>query len=118
MRKRYGLIISGSIVFGMPYLFSAFGGLSSLGSNDTTGVALLLPVIGPFIVAGQSDFHGLEGFVSGLLLISGLVQTTGAALLIAGLAGSKKVLVRNDIAKVVRPEFFVGPRSVGMKLTF
>ncbi len=124
-RSRKGLAIAGGAVFGVFYLMSVGIGAQSLKYDEAPYGAFFVPVLGPFIVAAAGDFGGsdsLGSFVNtvtvGSFVLIGLAQTAGAAMLLTGILQKKKVLVRNDIAKVVQPEFFVGPRSVGMKFSF
>jgi hypothetical protein len=110
---RKGFVIAGSIVFGVFYLGPVYlAALSSISDNVPYG-ALFVPVIGPFIVAGTADSSSAY-----LYVFDGLIQAGGGAMLLAGLFAKKKVLVRDDLAQGIRPEFFVGPRSIGMKVTF
>ncbi|MDI3281876.1 hypothetical protein [Polyangium sp. 15x6] len=114
-RIRKGLVIGGSVVFGTFYLFSA-AGAAAAESTRTPWAALYVPVIGPFIVAGAGNFSGSDNYARPLFIFDGLVQAGGVAMLVAGIVAKQKVLVREDLA--AGPEFFVGPRSVGMKMSF
>ena len=118
MRK--GLVISGAIIFGFFYLTSAYVGVNKIDSDRAPYGAMLVPVIGPFIVAGAGNFSSSGGIFSesGFLILDGLIQAGGGAMLLAGIFSKKKVLVRQDAAQVVKPEVIVGPGSLGMKLTF
>ncbi len=94
-RTRTGLVIGGSIMFGLLYGFTAFGASES---TDPDTNWLYAPVIGPFIYASTLDGE-LAGIGRFFLYVDGLIQAGGAAMLIVGLVG-KTELVRNDIAKV------------------
>jgi hypothetical protein len=124
-RPRTGLIIAGSIVFSVFYVVSAATGAQSLGYDEAPYGAMFVPVLGPFIVAAAGDFGGsgssgefVESFATASFALIGLMQAGGAAMLFGGIFAKKKVLARQDAARVVRPDVFVGPGSIGMKLTF
>ena len=97
---RTGLIIGGAITFGLMYL------LPAVPAAMTRDKSLVVPIAGPFIQLGHLDFTpGIEdrGFTSGaavLLVIDGVAQAAGAAMLLAGLTTKRDVLVRNDVAGV------------------
>ncbi len=111
-RVRNGLVITGSIFFGLSYFVSLLLTVDKFDSNRAPYGALIVPVLGPLIVAGNIDQN------EGLYVFDSLVQAGGAAMVLAGIFAKKKVFVRQDIVHVVRPEFLVGPGSIGMKLTF
>jgi hypothetical protein len=83
--------------------------------------SVYIPVIGPFTAIDTTVSSGLSGigdaFVNMLLVISGVGQLTGVGLFIGGMARQKTVLVRNDVA-AFKPEFTVGPGTVGMRMKF
>ncbi len=78
--------------------------LPAIPAAGTRDKSLLVPIAGPFIELGRLDFSpSIEdrGFAAGaavLLVIDGLAQTAGAAMLLAGLTTKREVLVRNDVA--------------------
>jgi hypothetical protein len=108
-RTRKGLVISGSIIFGVPYLLSMSVAASSHYQADRW---LYAPVIGPFAnLATRSDDCNPNGGQSGssttvtctsdsgarfFLMMDGLMQTAGATLFILGLALPQTLLVRDD----------------------
>ncbi|HEX4405337.1 MAG TPA: hypothetical protein VH560_10945 [Polyangia bacterium] len=109
-RVRKGEIISGAILFGVPYIISSW--TASLGADlsSTTGESnpagwLYLPVLGPFIEISKSDSAAANEF----LVIDGLCQGIGAALFFHGLLSPRPILVRNDLALNV----MVTPAPVG-----
>jgi hypothetical protein len=114
------LVIPGAIIFGMSYFGSVAIGTLYIDSNAGPFGALFVPVIGPFIVAGAADLagSGLLGSAESNYVLVGLIQAGSGAMLLAGIFAKKTYLVREGVAHVVRPEFFVGPGSVGMKVTF
>lgn len=111
-RPKKGLVVSGAIIFGVPYVFSASVAASSRYSPDHW---LYLPIFGPFAALGArgsqcstttipvspgvtdttqscSDDSGARFF----LMLDGLMQTAGATMLILGLALPTRLLVRDD----------------------
>lgn len=109
-RTRTGLVIGGSIVFGVFYGFALAGARPS--NSDTH--LLYVPVIGPVLYGNTLD-GAWAGVARFFLWIDAFAQAGGAAMLIVGLI-PKTELVRNDIATVhVRP--LVGPHANGLALT-
>jgi hypothetical protein len=108
-RVRKGLVVSGPIILGVPYLLSMSVAASSKYEPDRW---LYAPVFGPFInLATRSDDcnpNGLSGSTSSsvvcagdsstrfFLMLDGLMQTAGATMLILGLALPQTLLVRDD----------------------
>ncbi|NUO49486.1 MAG: hypothetical protein HOV80_11585 [Polyangiaceae bacterium] len=54
---------------------------------------LFIPLAGPFIAVKTADANGTG---SAILIMNGVAQVTGAALVISGLVATKKELVRDD----------------------
>jgi len=110
---RRGPIIAGVITLSVPYAIG-FSVASALNFEDTTGW-LLVPVLGPWITLATRDDIcdpgstrcGDDRAIRSLLVLDGLIQGTGAALLVWGLTSTTKRLVRQDVA------LEVGPRRVG-----
>jgi len=111
-RPRKGLVVSGPIIFGIPYVLSASVGASSRFDPDRW---LYVPVVGPFADLGargsqctRNTFVVSAGVTnttenciddSGarfFLMLDGLMQTAGATMLILGLALPSHLLVRDD----------------------
>jgi len=125
-RMRKGLIIGGAVTFGVFYLISALVGAATIDCNSLTsgsacggGGVLLIPAAGPFIAIGTMK---ADGGGAALLVLDGVAQAGGLAMLILGIAVPKSVLVRNDIATgkkitVGSIEPVLGPQS-GLKITF
>jgi hypothetical protein len=135
-RVRKGLVVSGPIIFGVPYLLSMSVAASSQYEPDRW---LYAPVFGPFVdLATRSDqcnpnvpSTGSTNTVvcagdSGarfFLMLDGLMQTAGATMLILGLALPQHLLVRDDapytgqnrshFAWAVRP-YSVGRSAYGL----
>ena len=95
-RTRTGLVVGGSIMFGLMYGFTVFGASET---DQSEAKWLYLPVVGPFIYASTLPDNELGGIGRFFLYVDGLVQAGGATMLIVGLIG-KTELVRNDIAKI------------------
>jgi hypothetical protein len=116
-RARKGEIISGAILFGVPYLYSTF--IAALGDDisSSTGGSnpvgwLYLPVLGPFIEISKSD----SAAVNEVLVLDGLAQGIGAALFFHGLLYPRPILVRNDLALLSVTPAPVGKDGTGMML--
>jgi hypothetical protein len=110
---RRGPIIAGIIVLAVPYAIG-FSVASALDFQDTTAW-LLVPVVGPWLtLATREDvcdpgatYCDDDRAIRTLLVLDGLVQGTGAALLVWGMTSTTKRLVRQDMA------LQIGPRRVG-----
>lgn len=129
-RARKGLIVSGSIIFGIPYLLSMSVAASSRHQPDRW---LYAPVVGPFInLATRADDCNPNGTSSGVsttvtctgdsgvrffLMMDGLMQTAGATLFVLGLALPQTLLVRDDAPYVGKKgsqfAWTVSPYAVG-----
>lgn len=99
-----GPIIGGSILFGTMYAFSAFAGLVGEvsrsfvydGPRDTTSYgSLFIPAVGPFMQLGRSSSSGAA---SAILLVDGVAQCAGLALLGYGIFSKRTIFVRQDVA--------------------
>jgi hypothetical protein len=122
-------VVSGSIVFGVPYVLSASVAGSSKTDADTW---LYVPLAGPFLdlanrkekcnsvptSPGRTDVYCADD--SGerfFLMTDGLMQIAGATLLIFGLAMPQKMLVRDDAPYTgsTRSHFAwsIAPRTMG-----
>ncbi len=120
-RIRTGLVAGGAAMFGAPYLISvlvaaAGADLQSNSGGTNAAAPLYIPVVGPFITMGNvSDSATADVF----LVIDGLLQATGVALFIYGLAVPKTVLVRNDLGalKNVMATPVIGKNFTGVGLS-
>lgn len=108
-RLRKGPVIAGSIMLGAGYLGSVAAAtqfLANEGDDGSDAWPLFIPIAGPFITLGNLDFNdnewgGLLFVVAGIpLILDGLLQTGGAALLIGGLASPKQIIKRDGSALV------------------
>jgi hypothetical protein len=100
MRKRKGLIVGGAVTFGVLYSLSATGVLLSGGGAK----AVLVPVAGPFIEIANlqstlsgSESSGLRALATTFLVLDGVGQAAGVAMLLVGLTRPTPLLVRNDV---------------------
>lgn len=120
-RVRTGFVVAGSITLGVGYLPALSVAMSSNLSADHW---LFVPAIGPWMdlgarprcQTGNSDTGCLgEALYDILLVWDGIAQTTGAVLLLVGVASPKTVLVRNDMASSSPPRAHVSiaPRPMG-----
>jgi hypothetical protein len=96
-RSRKGLVIAGTVTFTTLYFFTAVAALMDADDGNSEAQALWIPVAGPFIQMSKTD--GTDDSLDVLLALDGLGQGAGLFMLIYGLASTKTVLVRNDIAK-------------------
>jgi len=116
-RVRKGMVISGAIVFGVPYLYSALIAAvgsdiaSSTGESNKVG-ALAVPVLGPFIEMGETG----SSTANFMLAIDGVAQAAGAFMFIYGLTSPRNVLVRNDLAMVTVTPMRFGKDGSGLGL--
>jgi hypothetical protein len=102
---RRGLVIGGGITMGVPWAISV---MAAVGADyDNKSGFLLVPGIGPWLslAAGagkdrpctdtfcNSDRSGLRA----TLVLDGLVQTAGLAMVVAGIAFPHRRLIRDDV---------------------
>jgi hypothetical protein len=107
-RPRKGLVISGAIVFGIPYFLSLSVAASSKYEPDRW---LYAPLVGPFIDLGNrkencvttpsgptrtDTFCQDDSSERFFLMADGLMQAAGATMLIFGFALPQRLLVRDD----------------------
>jgi hypothetical protein len=107
-RPRKGLVVSGSIIFGVPYFLSLSVAASSKYEPDRW---LYAPLFGPFVDLGtrkencQTYNNGNIGSTTTcqddsserfFLMADGLMQVAGATMLVLGLVLPQQLLVRDD----------------------
>lgn len=95
-RPRKGLVIAGSVVFGALYTASAIPGAMSLSEPNALNW-LLVPVAGPIVLSASmfghsGDFAGLSTIFGIILIVDGVGQLAGLAMLTAGLAATEQHL--------------------------
>jgi hypothetical protein len=114
-QRRRGLIIAGSLVTGIPWVFSVTGAVAADFENESG--FLLIPGIGPWLMlaaggaknreCGAEDFSNVcnadKSGMRAVLVLDGITQTAGAIMFIVGMASTKKRLVRSDVLVGVSP---------------
>ncbi len=123
-RRRKGLIITGSILFGISYGISLSVAAGDEYSNPYGWLAL--PVLGPLIASTQlkdcseGDFScDDKGAERGFLMFDTLTQGAGATMLILGLAYTKKVMIQNlAVDFSLRPVVVGNTRKLELAATF
>jgi hypothetical protein len=103
-RARSGLVVGGAVMFGISYVLSVTGAVAGSAGGSTEYNPLYIPVLGPFIALGSThtfeatnDAGTQVGRVFGAigLIFDGLIQVTGASLIIVGVAARRDVVVRD-----------------------
>ena len=89
-RTRTGLVIAGAVTFSVAYA------LPAIAATYSKGKTLAIPIAGPFIDVGRTGFSFDPGAAI-VLVVDGLAQAAGVAMLIAGVVG-KRELVRDEVA--------------------
>jgi hypothetical protein len=103
-RARMGLVVAGAVMLAIPYVLSVTAAVSASAGNDSGYSPLFVPVAGPFIAL--STTHALVGTSDGLqevgrvfgsigLILDGILQVSGASLLLVGLVARHDVVVRD-----------------------
>lgn len=111
-----GLVIAGPIVLGVGWLTSSMVGLlmaaDRLG-DDNGFLAMTVPVVGGLITIGTAKDRHREGAAIGGVM-SFVVQSAGAGMLIGGLAGKRQILRRVGLVPSVR----IGPGGGTLRWQF
>jgi len=94
-RIRTGLVVGGAVTFGVMYLLTVVVAATIHDAGGRSSAGLYVPVAGPFVQMANTSYASLDV----LLAIDGLAQAAGVAMLIAGIAAPKSVLIRNDLGK-------------------
>ena len=117
------LAIPGASLLGGAWLVSVATAATLVGSSSVT--PLFFPIAGPFITIHTADLSlGGEPWPVTALIIDGIAQTTGAALLLAGLVLKQPIWVKDKDPKATAsdspspPEVAVGPGSVSFTWQF
>ena len=105
-RVRKGLVISGAVVFGVLYLYSAF--FAAVGADAGTNKLgwMAVPVLGPFLETTETS----SATAQYVLVLDGLAQAAGVAMTVGALVYPRHLLVRNDLASMT-----VVPMRIGME---
>ena len=114
-RIRKGLVIAGAATFGGAYLLTSLGAAiaTDTSSNGDAYAPLFIPVAGPFITIRTAEANATGSFG---LVMDGLVQTAGLAMLVAGLAAQEEVLVWRGPGYAIRTD--VGPSGASLSASF
>jgi hypothetical protein len=72
--------------------------------------SFLVPVLGPFLALSEA------GKLEPLMLIDGLAQTAGVAMMIAGIAWKQTVVVQHSSARVTLTPARIGVSGNGLAL--
>lgn len=97
-KKRKGVIIGGSALFGAVYIVCA--------SFSSLNKYLLIPIAGPMIAAWQYENGNESGSkdpelsIRFLGTIGTIAQVTGVTMFVVGMAAEKKVWMRQDLAGI------------------
>jgi hypothetical protein len=111
-RPRKGLVIGGSVVFGVLYTATSIPGTIFLIHEPGFWSLLVVPGVGPIIV-GAPMLGGL-GIIVGLpLVLDGLAQLAGLGMIIGGLSAREQKLVPNPM-----PELSVSPNGAQLSWSF
>ena len=102
MQRRIGLGIAGASIFGGTYLITAFIGTFNLNY-------LFIPIVGPAIEGARAQSGDGPVYVG---VLSGLVQASGLAMMIAGFATKSRTLVYRDTQVSLAP--YAGPGGAGL----
>ncbi len=111
------LVVTGSVLFGTTYLASLIGGATVVAgsSSDAKSFApMFAPLVGPFITIGTVSASGAGAL---WLVLDGLAQTAGVAMLVSGMVLEEKYLERvatgqaTALERLAHPQVFVGARS-------
>lgn len=118
-KARTGLIGGGAGLLGGTWFVSLMVGLIGDGANnpgDGGWAALYVPVAGPWIAI---DTLHSDGTGTPFLVLDGVAQLGGAAMIVLGAVLQEKRLVRDDISKsTVTVTPYVSPRGFGLTGTF
>ena len=113
-RMRRGLVIGGAVTLGTMWMLSAL-----VASSDEDATALWAPVVGPWIQ--YANTRERDSGTRFILAVDGIAQVGGAAMLIAGIASQKTVLIRDDLAGLkieARPMIMKNGAGAGIGGTF
>jgi hypothetical protein len=139
---RKGLVVAGAVTAGSLWLLSALIGGAAQGLQDEFGSEdctyngsiyschkedkaywpLVIPLVGPFITIGTVGTNDLEGPGTFMLILDGVAQGGGLAMLIAGVVAKRDVLVWDGMSpgqqgtRISLVPAVVGPNSLGVGL--
>jgi hypothetical protein len=118
-RMRKDIVLTGALVFGIPYALSAAAGLA-----DPESKRMLIPVVGPALQLSvpRKNEHSLASAATApmevfALAMLSVLQCAGAITLIVGLAVEEKVIVRDRAVAVRASPMRLGESGNGVGLT-
>lgn len=115
---RSGFVIAGAVTLGVTWIFGGIvPGIAGTAAGAGEFGVMFVPAVGPFIAmpvlaAASSGSSGL-GAAYAILVIDGLAQSTGAALLLYGLLAQRDVLIRNDKVGNTNVKWMPTPMPMG-----
>jgi hypothetical protein len=115
-RVRVGLIVAGGVLFGSLWLTSAFAGAIASDVGAHSGKLLIIPVAGPWALVPSGSTTG-----DLFLVLDGIAQAGGIAMLIVGIAAPRTVLIRDVAGVKLQPTpmtFGPGSGGFGLRGTF
>ncbi len=113
---RRGPVIAGAIVLGVPYVAGMATAAAANYANSSAWLAI--PVAGPWLTLGirnhtcpknDAGCDAGEFLARFFLVLDAIMQTTGGALFIWGVADKKERLVRDDVVRIIG----VAPTRIG-----
>ncbi|NUO52816.1 MAG: hypothetical protein HOV80_28560 [Polyangiaceae bacterium] len=114
-----GVWIGGVSMLSAGYFVSILGGgIADAVEDHEDGKYLwygLIPVAGPFVIAGHKE---IESGGKAVFILLGAVEAAGLGMTIGGLATKKKVWLRDDVAEPWDPELRLGVGSAGVRMAF
>jgi hypothetical protein len=117
-RRRKGMLIGGSITFGVSYGIALL--VAAAGDDDARYngghnefAAMWVPVLGPLLQIGNTETS--EGKV--VLLGMGGAEALGATMLFVGLTSTKRMFLRNDLVGSLHVAPMAGHGSSGVVLS-
>jgi hypothetical protein len=128
-RIRGGLVLGGALLLAIPYVIGAGVAAGADGDGNRRLDGLYVPVVGPFIAIAQErsfagDRNDLTGvgnaFGGALMIVDGILQVGGLAMVVVGVAAQKTVVVRDRNAQALArwPAVAVGARGAAARWTF
>jgi hypothetical protein len=95
---RTGLVVGGAVTLGALWILTAVPSVIASDAEGNGAVAVgAIPIVGPFALIPQVGGSATGDF---FCVLDGLGQAAGAAMLIAGIAAPRKVLLRADVGSV------------------
>lgn len=114
-----GVWIGGVSMLSAGYFVTILGGgIADAVEDHDDGKYLwygLIPVAGPFVIAGHEE---IQSGGKAVFILLGAVQAAGLGMTIGGLATKKKVWLRDDVARPWDPELRLGAGSAGVRMAF